>query len=308
MKKKWVTRLRNKEDVKIALICILAASVFWFFNAMNDDYTTTVTYPLEVAYNPNQIIQLRPEQQEVRVNVSGYGWQLFGKGLGLSEKICKINITDPQRQKYVTPSSLRSLLTNQIDNIQINYVESDTLFLYYDWLTTKRVNLALNAQLDQEKYALKQVIFSPNHVELTGASSQLASLDDTIHVEINQVNKGENVRDYLIDLGKYFSDSFDLSITSTTATVSLYHYQQQQVEIPISIINYGQNDINYHNYLTLSYTVREDSSHYIDNDDFDAVIDYKKIKDDSSIEIELEKKPNFIRVRKLTPQTVKFSK
>lgn len=308
MKKKWITKLSNKEDVKIALICVLAASIFWFFNAMNDNYTTTIDYPIEVVYDSKRIIQTEPILTKVNINVSGYGWQIFGKELGLGKKPCVINITDPSRQKHITSSQLRSLIANQIDKIQVNYVENDTLFLFYDWLVTKRINLTLKTCLDKNKYALKQAIFFPDHIQLEGASLLLEKLKDTIGIQIKDVDQGEEVRDYPISLNEYFSDQFKLNTSSATANVFLYHYQEQQLEVPISIINYDDNEIDYHNHLTLSYFVREDSSHYVDDNSFEAIIDYTKIKNDSSVTVELEKKPHFIRVKKLTPQTVKFLK
>ena len=67
----------NKKNWKAVVLCIFTATVFWFFNALNKDYTTTISFPLAFDYDRDRFIPVEPLPRDVRINVTGIGWNLF---------------------------------------------------------------------------------------------------------------------------------------------------------------------------------------------------------------------------------------
>jgi hypothetical protein len=55
----------NKKNWKAVVLCVFAAMIFWFFNALNKNYTTNISFPIAFDYNDNVYIPIRPLPSEV---------------------------------------------------------------------------------------------------------------------------------------------------------------------------------------------------------------------------------------------------
>ena len=61
-----------------ALLCLGAAALFWFLNALNKNgYTLNVEYPVRFVYNESLFVPTTPLPRTVTVNVSSDGWGLL---------------------------------------------------------------------------------------------------------------------------------------------------------------------------------------------------------------------------------------
>lgn len=309
MKKKWVTRLRNKEDMKIAILCLMAASIFWFFHAMNDNYITNIEYPIEVRYDPSVIIKTGKIPKEINVNVSGYGWHLLRKQLFLRSKPCIIQVSNPNKQHYLTKYQLQNIIAKQLNssNIKINQLDIDTFFLPFDWLVHKNVFLNLSEENLDSLYVVKNIEFSSDTIKINGPKKIVTTIDDTICVESKNINDAkENIFD--IALKNYFPEEITLEDTIVNVFVELFEYKEQQLKLPIHILNTAQKDIIYHDSLSVYYQIREDSIPFLKSTDFNAIIHYQQKTEDDTYLIELIEQPSFIRFQKIIPTNIKLAK
>lgn len=309
MKKKWVTKLRNKEDTKIAILCLMAASIFWFFHAMNDNYTTNIEYPIEVHYDPSVIIKTGKIPKEINVNVSGYGWHLLRKQFLLRNKPCIIKVSNPNKQKYLTKNQLQNIIAKQLNssNIKINQLDIDTFFLPFDWLVHKNIFLNLSEENLDSLYVVKNIEFSSDTIKINGPKKIIKTIDDTICVESQNINDSkENIFD--ITLRNYFPKEITLQDTVVNVFVELFEYKEQQLKLPIHILNTAKKDIIYHDSLFVSYQIREDSIPFVKSTDFNAIINYQQKTEDDTYLIELIEQPSFIRFQKIIPTSIKLAK
>ncbi|MFN4947531.1 MAG: hypothetical protein ACK5FG_12555, partial [Chryseotalea sp.] len=96
----------NKRNWKAVVLCLLASTVFWFFNALNKTYTTTLTFPIEWQYNTDNFIPVEPLPQTVKINVTGIGWSILRHNFGVKSPALVIPLERPNEVKKIVGSTL----------------------------------------------------------------------------------------------------------------------------------------------------------------------------------------------------------
>src|SRR6187431_968935 len=104
----------NRKNWKAVVLCVFAATIFWFFNALNKNYTTNITFPLAFDYNSENYVAIRPLPEAVRINVTGMGWDLFRRSLGLKIPPLVIPLERPSQINRIVGSTLPALFANQL--------------------------------------------------------------------------------------------------------------------------------------------------------------------------------------------------
>jgi len=128
------------------------------------------------------------------MNVSGNGWDLLRKSLGVNVPDMNIQLERPTEVKKIVGSTLPALLAGQLGNLRINHVVTDTLYLAVD----PKVNRKIKVTIDPEKFSFEEgfgrlspVVLLPDSVELEGPKSVLDQIDGPIALEIgkNKISK-----------------------------------------------------------------------------------------------------------------------
>jgi hypothetical protein len=130
-----------------ALLCLGAASLFWFLNALNKNgYTLNVEYPVHFVYNDSLYVPTTPLPRTVTVNVSSDGWGLLRHAwLPFRVEPVDYAVKDPIRASVINTSSLAAAVAGQVKKLSVNYVVADTLELAFDRRTTKSVRLVVDS-------------------------------------------------------------------------------------------------------------------------------------------------------------------
>jgi YbbR domain-containing protein len=117
----------NRKNWKAVVLCLVAATVFWFFNALNKTYTTQLSFPIEIQYDRDNFVPVSGLPTEVKMNVTGIGWTLIRRTAGVKVPALMLPLERPTEVKKVVGSTLPALLGNQVNDLQINFVATDTL-------------------------------------------------------------------------------------------------------------------------------------------------------------------------------------
>ena len=174
----------NRTNWKAVALCFLAATVFWFFNAINKEYSTNVRFPLHFEFNNEKFIQAKALPLEVNINVKGNGWDLLrSASYGLKRPSLVIPLERPAEVKKIVCSTLPPLLASQLGRLQINYVVTDTLFLEIESKDAHK----FKATIDEKSISYKEgygrigpIVILPDSVHLEGPKSLLHDLPDSI--------------------------------------------------------------------------------------------------------------------------------
>lgn len=180
-----------------ALLCLVAATLFWILNALNKQgYTMNVDYPIHFIYNDSLFIPTAPLPRTVRVNVSSDGWGLL-RHSWLPFRVDPVNyvVSDPLRATAISTSSITAALAEHTKKLHVNYVLTDRFDLAFDRRTTKTIQLvadSLHINL-APRFAVTSVInLTPHSIQIDGPTSLVRGLPDSILVKIPRKRITEN--------------------------------------------------------------------------------------------------------------------
>lgn len=179
-------------------MCFITALVFWFFNALNKNYSTNLKFGVNFQFDQEKYIPVDPLPKAVFMNVSGNGWDILRKSLGVNMPDMNISLERPTEVKKIVGSTLPSLLAGQLGNLQINHVVTDTLYLKIDPIENRK----LKVTVDQQNLSfakgfgrLSPIVFLPDSVLLEGPKRIIEDLPDSILLEIGAKNISKDFRD-----------------------------------------------------------------------------------------------------------------
>ncbi len=187
----------DRANWKAVALCVLAAIVFWVFNAFNKNYSTNIRFPLLFEFDGGKFTPAEPLPKTVNLNVSGNGWELFQKYLGVKVPPLIIPLERPNEVKKIVGSTLPPLFATQVGNLKINYVVTDTLHVQIDLLDAHRYKLTadISRVTFREGYGrISPVVVLPDSVKLNGPQGLLHALD-SVRLVVNEKNLSEDFRD-----------------------------------------------------------------------------------------------------------------
>lgn len=309
-----VSRLKifKVKDWKAMAFCVLAASIFWFLSAMNHDFTVDIYYPLQIKYNDSSLVPVSPLPQKIKLNVKGYGWNLLRKYIGVqTEPIVYIPDDLPDR-KYVSAFELSSVVTQQLDDVEFNYIVRDTLFFEFDYLTEKKVKVSLDSSsiaLSPSYKIISPIILNPDSIIYKGPASFLSQIPDSVNLQVGLMDIKENVEEQIKVPEKGYS-KVEMLNKEVKVRFGVAKFEKQSALVRIQPVNFPHDstDINFDKNLILTYFVKEEDKNKIAQNDFLAYLDYQDLdRTDSTIGPTLIKKPVFIKDYYFTPYAVKIT-
>jgi hypothetical protein len=280
-------------------MCLLAATTFWFLNALNKDYSTRITYPVRFEYDDSVYVPLNNLPQSVRLNASGYGWNLLKKTLRLNSQSITYRISNPLRTNYITGASLMVPITEQVRDIKVNYLVEDTIFLNFDRIDTRQVVLNIDSaalNLASGYRVVSPVSITPTVINFKGPSSLLKTLPDAIFLNIPYKNIDENFSESIaINYVQNPLIQSDINKAQVNFTVAPFVKETQLVSIAKLSFPSKDSIVLGDNTLEVSYWLRKDEASKVRPEDFRLVADFKTFnKEDSTVKIFLEQKPPFV--------------
>lgn len=288
----------NASNVRVILLCLFAATTFWFFNALNENYSTTVKYPLQFVYNQESYIALDPLPEEVQINVTGLGWNLFRNSLGIKVDPLEIPLEQPAETKKIVAASIPGLISDQLDELQLNYVLTDTLFVNIDSKLTRKFKLSIDSagiNLLNNYRIISPIASNPDSVTLTGPSSVINSLKDTIWVSLPQTEIDENYQeDVSINIPNGGLIRRDPPTVNVTFEVE--EFVKRELSVPLKIENTPDRAYITKDDVTVSFFVRASQSENIDPSTFTVVLDFKTMRaEDSTVRPVIQSVPDMVK-------------
>lgn len=210
--------------------CFLAASTFWLLNALNKTYTTRIVYPLAWRYDDSRYIPVQPLPTEVAVNVTGRGWKLLRKQLMLDVKPAEIALLRGlPAARYVTGATVQPALQTAMEGLQFNYLLTDTLWIEFDRLVSRRLPLALSPATDGSAlpYAAR---FEPASIVFQGPARQVAALVSPYPVHLPQAPAGSTSGTLRVPIGG------PELVKTNVPEVQVRLQQRPVVNIPVQVV------------------------------------------------------------------------
>jgi hypothetical protein len=301
----------NNRNWKAVVLCIFAAMVFWFFNALNKNYTTNINFPLAFDFDRERYIAIRPLPEVVRFNVTGMGWNLFRRSAGLKIPPLVVPLPQPTDVKKIVGSTLPALVTNQPEGFAINFVLTDTLHLAIEPKTERLINLRVDIPtlLLKEGYGLvSDIKITPDTVRVEGPAKLINSLPDYLDLKLSERNIDSDFQEH-IEV-KFLNDEL---IKRNPPTVLISFQVDRYVEIenavPLEIVNPPKNSwpVIEGKKLECTVAIPESAQNTFAPDSMKAVVDLTNVtKGENKLLPILVGLPPYSRIVKLDSVSIKF--
>jgi hypothetical protein len=177
----------DRANWKAVVLCILAASIFWLFNAFNKNHVATIKFPIRFEYDQAKYIPIEALPTQIGINVSGNGWDLIRNQLGLKLPLLVIPLDRPTDAKKIVAASLSPLLQPQLEKLLINFLISDTLRLRLDEKDFHKFKVKpdfTDFSFRKGFGKISPVVILPDSVTLEGPKSVLHQMPDYVFVKV----------------------------------------------------------------------------------------------------------------------------
>lgn len=186
----------DKTNWKAVALCLMAATVFWFFNALNKEHTATISFPVEFSYDQAGFISVKPLPANVLLNITGSGWDLLRKSLGFKVVPLLIALETPNETHKISPTTINTLASKQFGQTKVNHTASDTLQLSIEAKKKRKIKLYINPSHIRFELGFgisSPLIITPDSVLIEGPASIIAQISDSLLLPFPQGRTANNI-------------------------------------------------------------------------------------------------------------------
>lgn len=303
----------NAGNLKVVILCVIAAATFWFFQALNKEYTTTMDYPITFDFDRSNYIAVDNPPNEIQVNVSGVGWSLLRKGfMGDTEPIYTF-ITNPSQTTAISGDNIRNDVLSQIgDEIELNYIAIDSIYFTIDQKVSKRCKVvvdSLSIDLREEFFITSQIGQSIDSVTITGPKSIIDEQSDTVLVRVPETRIDESINEE-VNISS-FNQLIEIYPPSLNVRFKVERFVEVNKTLPVTKKDFPE-DSTYSivpMIATVNYKVSESLIEQVSDDDFSIAVMFDRIVlSDSTIQPLILEYPDFVKDVQITSSRVKVVK
>ncbi len=188
----------DRTDWRALALCFFAASVFWIFNALNNNYAANLRFPLQFEFDHTKYIAVEPLPATLTLNVSGNGWEIFRESLGFKIPSISLPLERPTDTHKIAAASISPIVASQIGTLQVNFIVTDTLRLEIETKIIRKLNLKADLSelsFNEDFGQTSPIVLLPDSVVLEGPKSILESMQDTIFLKVKGTDINSNYRE-----------------------------------------------------------------------------------------------------------------
>ena len=116
--------VHDRNEIKVAFLCLAAAAALWFLNALNNSYVTQIVYPVSFEYDSAHYRPMPPVPRYLKLNIYGQGWEILKYKLKVDHRPISCKVTQGQ---LLTPSFLLPIAGKTISRFKVQAVVGDTI-------------------------------------------------------------------------------------------------------------------------------------------------------------------------------------
>lgn len=305
---------RKLSNLKVVVLCILAATTFWILNALNkDNYTTIVDYPIAWEYDTERFYPVKPLPKSIQIQITGDGWDLLRKYFNLNEPPYPIHLANPAEKKFLLTSDLKRSLGEFLTPTQLIGLLEDSIPYQIDRIES----ISLIPKLDSASYTLAKnaiiegnIVFEPKSITVKGPSSVIELFEGYFPVQLDRKNIDEDFSDIVdLSLEKSLAEFVELEITEIKVSFSVVNFLEGNKRLKVKKINFPRTVFLEDEEITpvMTYLVDERFVDKLKELEFEAVLDYsKRNRSDSTLSIQISPSPNYIKEIKVEPEKIRL--
>ena len=295
----------ERKKIQAFVFCVLGATLLWFVNALSKERIEVINYPIEFIYNHKKYTSLQEFPKDIPLNIKGSGWQIMKKALRIRVTPIKYEIKDPlNNPNYILGSTLRADVAKILDDVRLEGILVDTIFIALD----QRLNRTFRLALDSSSISLKEgyrliepIEIYPDKIALNGPKKVLNELPDPLLVKIKarQINK-KITEQAQLEIQHDYAHLVSRDTENIQVMINPTQFITQKKSLIIDIANFPKNSPyslhRDHRITEISYAFPKKDIGKIRLSDFRIFADFESFRPtDTTVSLVLKSKPAFIK-------------
>ncbi len=293
----------SNDGLKVVVLCIVAATTFWFFNALNDNYTTEIKYPIQFTFADSTYVAVEEPTDNVAINVSGGGWNLLRRTFWFTIDPLEIPLAEPSRNKYILGNTLQNPISDQLNELQLNFIQTDTIWLEIDSIRKRKSKIivdSLNINLRENFRITSNIQLAPDSVEFTGPQRFIDKIPETILLKVPAEGISKDFNDE-VELSTFGSSLVNRNPVEVEISFKVKKFILQELMIPYETVNATADSSKFlfnDSLAILNFHIEESLAGQFNLDSIRIVLDYKKVdKSKNSVKPEIKALPQILKDR-----------
>ncbi len=304
--------LGNLSSWKVVLLSLLGATTFWFFNELNKEHTTRLIYPLEFQFERDSVVIMEPLPQSLKIDVTSGGWNLLRRTFILfNPSPITIELDNPTLIRFYTRASLLPIVTDELSELRINYLITDTIFFDIEDKRTRRFKVEIDsAAIDmREDYRITSPItIRPDSITLTGPMSIIDTLSDPYVIALPDARVDDDYEDD-IELSMPRRDVMIADPEDIEVLFSVERFERVTIPIHFDALNFPADSsvVPSQETIDVHFVVKRSDRDRYEERDFGITLDYNLLDEiDSTViaimiyspeeVLEVEIEPEYLKV------------
>lgn len=263
-------------------LSILGATIFWFFSALGKDYNYRIKYPIQLVFDRDSLIMIKSPSKYLDLEVSGGGWDLFRQNFWFGSDPILFYMDAPTEKTFFTREDISSIISEQLEEFEINIIHNDTISFDIDRRSSKKVALKLDSMsinMEDDYRITSAISISPDSTLISGPESFIDTLKDTWIFSLGY-QEIDNSFDRFVPLG--LPDKYEINAdpSSTNVTFEVDRFLRIEKTIPIELLNFPDDSSAFLEPTTvqLSFTIQRALEEELEMEDFKVVVDYNMME------------------------------
>jgi len=289
---------------------LIGATTFWFFNALNKSYTTSISYPVKFEFDETQYIPVSKLPDKIQINLTGGGWNLLRRTNWFNIEPLTIRLIDPL-EKSISGGSFRADVSDQLDEFQLNFIVTDSLHFNIERRISKDLKLFIDSTalpLQQNYFLVGPIKLSHDSALFQGPESMVNLLPDSFLIKIPQSNIDESFsKSVKINAGA--DELFVVTPPEIEVSFDVKEFERVNQTLSSTLVNFPKDSSWFVSNpdVVISYMVRKDKPG-IDLSQFEVILDLRRmVKSDSTILPILKAYPKEVVNIRLESDRIKIS-
>lgn len=317
---RWFKLLVSRQDKRLAiyLVCVGIATIFWFLNALNKDYTVDLSFPIRYTNLPKNKILVNEPPKTLKLQVTSHGFTLLRHKLNLTFRPLAFKVNDytkklmetTERSRYTvsTKQNLEQIADQLINEIKVIGISPDTIQFIFDRIIDKKVKVKPRVDIEYKKQfqLAGSIKIKPDSIVVSGPQTILDTLA-FVQTKPQYFKAASELIQRNLSLEEIENLAFNTK--RVVLNIPIEQYTESQMMIPVSIEN-KPDSINvklFPNKVKVTFSVGLSRYSEVIPDDFDFSVNWEEISlKDSRLKINVNEVPPFVNSVKISPEELEY--
>lgn len=304
----------SKKKIAIFSVFVVIATIFWFLNALNREYTTKIEYPAEFYNFPENISSSVSVPDRLTVNVKAYGFDILWK-LNILNPV-KINVKkhavkdkSDKSKMIINTSKFSDELFPGLTKIEIISIKPETIVFSTNKISSKKVPVKLDINFNGKPLYMQSgdIKANPDSIIIYGSSENLSKINYVETLKMNYKDLDDTLRNKVL-LKKIKNINF--SKNNINIIIPIEKYTESTSLVPVNVINCPDSlrIITFPKEIKITYKVTLSRYSSIHKDNFILTVDYAEIESNKpeKLKIILNEYPKDLGRVKFSPEYVEY--